>query len=94
MLSIRALTLSASLIPLAACATAPMAPAAPIAPVVAEAPVAPAAPQVSAHDALFQMFKDSDEAQLKRNPLQALFRGDLRYADQFGDYITDDYYAG
>ena len=35
----------------------------------------------------------SDEANLKRNPLFALFRGDLRYADQFGDYISDDYYA-
>ena len=22
-----------------------------------------------------------------------MFRGDLRYADQFGDYITDEYYA-
>jgi uncharacterized protein (DUF885 family) len=35
----------------------------------------------------------SDEAQLKLNPLQALLRGDLRYADQFGDQITDAYFA-
>jgi len=89
----RSLILSSSLLALAACATAP-APLAPAAPVVAEAPVAAAEPQVSAHDRLFQLFKDSDEAQLKRNPLQALFRGDMRYADQFGDYITDAYYAG
>ncbi len=45
-----------------------------------------------AHDQLFQLFKDSDEAQLKRNPLFGLFRGDLRYASEFGDYITDQYF--
>ena len=50
--------------------------------------------QQSAHDQLFQLFKDSDEASLKRNPLQALFRGDMRYADRLGDYISDEYYAG
>jgi len=46
------------------------------------------------HDRLFRLFKDSDEASLKRNPLSALFRGDLRYADHLGDGITDQYYAG
>ncbi|HVM23640.1 MAG TPA: DUF885 domain-containing protein [Sphingomicrobium sp.] len=85
------LTLSASLLALAACATAP-APVAPQAPVAAAAP-APAEPQVSAHDRLFQLFKESDEANLKRNPLSALFRGDMRYADRLGDYITDEYFA-
>ncbi len=40
------------------------------------------------------VFAGSDEGMLKRNPLQALFRGDPRYADQFGDYITDAYLAG
>ena len=49
--------------------------------------------QPSAHDRLFQLFKDSDEANLKRNPLNAIFRGDLRYADRLGDCITDEYYA-
>ena len=34
--------------------------------------------QASAHDRLFRLFKESDEASLKRNPLQALFRGDFR----------------
>ena len=94
MRSIRVLTLSVSLTALAACATTPApAPIAP--PPVAEAPAPPAPPepQVSAHDRLFQLFKDTDEAAMKRNPLQALFRGDLRYADRFGDYITDEYYA-
>ena len=55
---------------------------------------APAEAAASAHDRLFKLFKDSDEANLKRNPLSALFRGDLRYADQLGDNITDEYYAG
>jgi len=47
----------------------------------------------SAHDRLFRLFKDSDEASLKRNPVNALFRGDLRYAEHLGDNITDQYYA-
>src|SRR6202012_5814546 len=38
-------------------------------------------------------FHDSDEAALRRNPLQALVRGDPRYADRFGDYISDAYFA-
>lgn len=42
---------------------------------------------------LHQLFKDSDEASLRRNPLFAIFRGDMRYADRFGDYITDAYFA-
>ena len=41
---------------------------------------------------LKKLFADSDEAALKRNPIQAIFRGDLRYADRLGDYISDDYY--
>lgn len=42
---------------------------------------------------LHQLFKDSDEASLQRNPLYGIFRGDMRYADRFGDYITDAYFA-
>ena len=38
------------------------------------------------------LFADSDEASLKRNPVNAIFRGDLRYADRLGDYISDGYY--
>jgi uncharacterized protein (DUF885 family) len=65
------------------------------APAAAQAPAAPAAASAehSAHDRLFQLFKDSDEATLQRNPLNAIFRGDLRYADRLGDFITDEYYA-
>ncbi|WP_164115463.1 DUF885 domain-containing protein [Sphingorhabdus sp. Alg239-R122] len=43
---------------------------------------------------LRELFAASDEASLKRNPLTALFRGDMRYAGQFGDYITDAYMDG
>jgi uncharacterized protein (DUF885 family) len=39
------------------------------------------------------LFKESDEDNLRRNPLNALFRGDLRYAGELGDGITDAYYA-
>ena len=78
---------------LSACATAPvLAPIAPAA-IPVEAPP-PAAPVQSEHDRLFDLFKASDEAQLQRNPIQGIFRGDLRYADEFGDYITDQYFAG
>ncbi|HZC38312.1 MAG TPA: DUF885 domain-containing protein [Sphingomicrobium sp.] len=78
------LFLSASLLALAA-------------PAVAQAPAAAptaAAVQQSAHERLFQLFKDSDEASLKRNPVEALFRGDLRYADRLGDLFSDAHYQG
>ena len=84
-----------STVALSACATTPPpAPPAPAAPAVEAAPPPAAEPVQSEHDQLFALFKASDEAQLQRNPLQGIFRGDLRYADQFGDYITDQYYAG
>jgi uncharacterized protein (DUF885 family) len=54
---------------------------------------APAVPAASEHQRLFELFRQSDEANLRRNPIQALFRGDPRYADQFGDYISDRYFA-
>lgn len=43
--------------------------------------------------ALKQIFADSDEAALALNPMSAMMRGDMRYADRFGDYITPEYYA-
>ena len=43
--------------------------------------------------ALAALFAASDEANLRRNPLSALFRGDLRYADRLGDFFSDAYYA-
>ncbi len=41
---------------------------------------------------LAAIFAADDEASLKRNPLNALFRGDMRYADHLGDMISDAYF--
>ena len=81
--------LCASMAALAACATAPAAAPEPVTPVAEPAPL----PEKSAHERLFDLFKASDEASLQRNPLNAIFRGDLRYADRLGDSITDEYFA-
>lgn len=65
------------------------------APFGVHAEAAPAAAALSNPSSeLARLFAASDEGSLKRNPLQALFRGDMRYADQFGDYISDEYLAG
>ena len=85
------LMICASMGALAACATTPATTPETVAP--AAEPVAAPAPEKSAHDRLFDLFKASDEASLQRNPLDAIFRGDLRYADRLGDSITDEYYA-
>jgi uncharacterized protein (DUF885 family) len=50
-------------------------------------------PVVTESQRLSALFAADDEASLKRNPLNAMFRGDMRYADQFGDFITDAYFA-
>ncbi len=65
----------------------------------AQAAIPPAAQQVQAgldaqaaeHDALFAIFAAADEADLKLNPISALFRGDMRYADRMGDFLTEEY---
>ena len=57
------------------------------------APAAAAATQASASERLNALFRESDEANLRRNPINALFRGDLRYADRLGDYVSDAYFA-
>lgn len=54
-------------------------------------PAAPAAAE-SEGARLARLFHESDEANLKRNPVGAIFRGDLRYADRLGDFISDDYF--
>src|SRR5690348_7388939 len=77
----RVLILSCSLVALAAPAAAQ--PAAP-----------PTATQAALHERLFRLFKDSDEASLKRNPIQALLRGDERYADRLGDLFSDAHFQG
>ena len=50
---------------------------------------APAKKAMTPAARLQKLFTDSDEASLKRNPLSALFRGDLRYADRLGDFGTE-----
>ena len=64
-------------------------------PALAQAVPAAAAPADSAEDVkLKALFAASDEASLQRNPINALFRGDLRYADRLGDPFSDSYIAG
>jgi uncharacterized protein (DUF885 family) len=75
------LILSASLLALAPCAS-----------LHAQTPAPATQAQASVHDRLFELFKESDEASLRRNPLQALFRGDLRYEDRIGDLFSDAHY--
>jgi uncharacterized protein (DUF885 family) len=69
--------------------------------VQAQAPAEPPAPAVSpapaaaetVHQRLHRLFHDSDEASLRRNPIQAMARGDYRYADRLGNTLSDAYYA-
>ena len=49
---------------------------------------ATAAPQPEA-ERLRALFRESDESYLRRNPIAAMFRGDLRYADRLGSNCTD-----
>jgi uncharacterized protein (DUF885 family) len=39
--------------------------------------------------ALLTLFADTDERDLRENPVSAIGRGDLRFADSFGDYLTE-----
>jgi uncharacterized protein (DUF885 family) len=54
---------------------------------------APTSAETSEAAKLKALFAADDEANLKRNPLSALFRGDMRYADRLGDFISDEYFA-
>ena len=42
---------------------------------------------------LKKLFAESDEDSLRRNPINAVFRGDMRFADRLGDYVSDAYFA-
>ncbi len=85
--------IAAGALPFMALATLPIPVAAQTA-VIQPAAGIKAGPMVETPSAkLTQLFIASDEANLKRNPLQALFRGDMRYADQFGDYVSDAWFA-
>ena len=50
------------------------------------------AKQLEEGERLKALFAADDEASMKRNPLNGLFRGDMRYADRFGDFISDAYF--
>ncbi len=54
------------------------------APALAQTPPPAAAAAETAGQRLHRLFRESDEASLRRNPLQAMFRGDYRYADRLG----------
>ncbi|MGQ0590958.1 MAG: DUF885 domain-containing protein [Sphingosinicella sp.] len=79
---------------LAAVSFAAIAAAAPaLAQTLAPAQPAAATAQETPSQRLHRLFRESDEDSLRRNPIQAMFRGDFRYADRLGDYITDEYFA-
>jgi len=56
--------------------------------------LAQAEPPSQEHTRLFALFAASDEAELRRNPVEALSRGDFRYADKLGDPFSDAHYDG
>jgi uncharacterized protein (DUF885 family) len=62
------------------------------APAPAAAPAAAPARETPSQR-LQRLFSESDEASLRRNPLQAMFRGDYRYAAHLGDFGSDAYFA-
>ncbi|CAN1560152.1 Protein of unknown function DUF885 [Sphingomonadaceae bacterium] len=62
------------------------------APAMAQDTIKAEAAQLTEGEKLAKVFADDDEASLKRNPLNALFRGDMRYADRLGDFMTDAYF--
>lgn len=83
--------LSASLLGLAVATTIGMAGSEPATATTVESPNG--ASKAEAENAkLLALFAKSDEDKLANSPIEALFRGDMRYADQFGDYISDAYY--
>lgn len=61
-------------------------------PALAQSGASAPAPGQREHDRMFAIFSADDEASLKRNPISALFRGDMRYADRLGDFGSDAYY--
>ncbi|MCO4092031.1 MAG: DUF885 domain-containing protein [Sphingorhabdus sp.] len=64
-----------------------------LSPVAAQAQTAATETAATESQKLSALFAADDEASLQRNPLNAMFRGDMRYADRFGDFISDAYFA-
>ncbi len=94
---LRTALLGASALALAACGAndAEVASANTVAATPAEtADVMESAPNAEVEsEKLSALFAAADEANLKLNPISALFRGDMRYADKIGDFLTDEYVA-
>ena len=86
-MKLRSILLLAAALPLAVSTAANAAD-----PVEAVKPVGLSVEQVE-HDKLFAIFKADDEASLKLSPIMAIFRGDTRYADKIGDFLTPEYNA-
>ncbi len=82
-----------SALSLAACATTPDDARQPAGGVAGAGAETAAADAQREHDRLFAIFEAADEASLRNNPLNALFRGDKRYADRLGNFLTDEYTA-
>ena len=53
----------------------------------------PVAIAQTASQRLAALFAASNEGDLERNPIGALFRGDMRFAGRLGDNISDAYFA-
>ena len=87
--------LSASALSLAACASTGQSPVTSTgeegARTASESSADATGAQEAAHEKLFALFADADERNLELNPISALFRGDMRYADRLGDFLTDEY---
>jgi uncharacterized protein (DUF885 family) len=60
---------------------------------ISHAAAAQAQQAQSPSQALAALFEASDEANLKRNPIGALYRGDSRYAGHLGQLFSDTYFA-
>jgi len=90
MTAIRIALFTAAVLPLAACATTAETQ---VETAATAAPAPAAAPAQSAHDRLFALFAAADEATLKLNPIAAISRGDLRYADRLTDALKPEYNA-
>ncbi|ROT93969.1 DUF885 domain-containing protein [Altererythrobacter sp. FM1] len=86
-MKLRSILLLAAALPLAVSTAANAAD-----PAEAVKPVGLSVEQVE-HDKLFAIFKADDEASLKLSPIMAIFRGDTRYADKIGDFLTPEYNA-
>ena len=93
MTALRIALLAAAALPLAACATTAENRVSSAAMAETPAPVAVAVAEQSPHDRLFALFAASDEATLKLNPIGAISRGDLRYADKLSDALTPEFNA-